>query len=121
MLEPRLASHIQIDMLKRRASQIGGFATIVHKGDPVSGAILILCVENGANPILYEKMPCLNPGAQSGSAWQIIWSDAIAAKGKSGTLDEYLDRRRTRDSDLWTIELDVAHHTRFDEIVDALG
>lgn len=120
-MEARLASHLQIAALKRLTAAEGGFVTIVHKGDAVSGAILILCVEHGRNPLLFEKMPNLAANAVSQADWQPIWSQDIAQKGRSGSLDDYLARRIARDSDLWVIELDIASHTQFDVIKHALG
>jgi len=117
VIEPRLASHMQIEALKRQTEQQGGFAVIVHKGDPVSGAILILCLEKGRYPKLFEKMPSLDGKPN----WQVIWSEELRDQGKAGELSAYIERRKARDSDLWMIELDVADQTLFNGIVSATG
>lgn len=114
MIEPRLASNVRIAALKRAVEAEGGFAMILKKGDPVSGAILIQCLEKGRNPRLYERMPSLD----GGSVWEIIWSEDI---DKKGNLSEYLDRRTSRDSDLWVIELDIADSERLDGLLAAMG
>ena len=46
------------------------------------------------------------------------YANGIAAKG---TLTEYLARRRSRDPDIWVIELDVANRAQFDAILGQLG
>ena len=97
----RLAANILIGALTRRVEQAGGFAMIIHRGDAVSGAILVQCLEKGEQTGLFERqadfrggyrlMPC-GPGADA---------DHL-------TLAQYIERRRRADPDMWVIELDVA-------------
>ncbi|ASR51102.1 DUF1491 family protein [Blastomonas fulva] len=117
MIEARLAAHIRIEALKRLTQAAGGFATLLSRGDPVAGAILIVRTVRGGDNGVLEGISALD----SGIAWQEIWSedeDTIAAKG---TLTEYLARRRSRDPDIWVIELDVANRAQFDAILGQLG
>lgn len=113
-MEPRLASHMRIGALKRAVEAEGGFAMILNKGDPVSGAILVQCLEKGRNPRLYERMPSFDDSPP----WELIWSQDT---DKKGTLSEYLERRTSRDSDLWIIELDIADSERLDGLLAAMG
>ncbi len=87
---------------------------ILHKGDPVSGAILVQTLEKGRNPRLYEQMPSLDDGP----VWYEIWSEEIENKGN---LQEYLERRFARDSDLWLIELDIADSERLTGLLQQIS
>jgi len=48
LIEPRLASGVQISALKRLAEAEGDFATVLKKGDATSGAILLIGQVRGA-------------------------------------------------------------------------
>tara|TARA_R110000772_G_scaffold59179_2_gene133997 strand:- start:3345 stop:3680 length:336 start_codon:yes stop_codon:yes gene_type:complete len=100
MIEPRLSSEMTVQALLRKVNQEGGFGVVIRKGDCISGAILIICLEKGKDPRLLEKMPSLD----GPSTWQLIWSQVT---DKKQDLNEYLDRRRGFDPDLWLIELDI--------------
>ncbi|GAA0476282.1 DUF1491 family protein [Parasphingorhabdus litoris] len=100
MIEPRLSAEMIVQSLLRRVNQNGGFGVVLRKGDRISGAILIICLEKGKDPRLLEKMPSLD----GPSTWQVIWPQDTE---KKQDLDEYLERRTGFDPDLWLIELDV--------------
>src|SRR3546814_6753613 len=55
-MSDRLTSRLLTSALIRRAGQEGGFATILRKGDGVAGTILLLCLEKGTEPGLFERM-----------------------------------------------------------------
>ncbi|WP_109356028.1 DUF1491 family protein [Sphingorhabdus sp. EL138] len=105
MIEPRLSAEMIVQSLLRKVNQEGGFAAVLRKGDRISGAILIICVEKGKDPRLLEKMPSLDGPA----TWQVIWPQSTDNKQN---LDGYLERRSRFDPDLWLIELDVADAER---------
>jgi hypothetical protein len=89
----------------RRASAQGDFGTVLHKGDPTSGAILLCTLIRGTNPIVFERFASMD--GQSG------WQKAMAGDAPSQTqVDDYLKRRTDRDPDLWLIELDTADQER---------
>lgn len=102
----RLTSTVLVSALVRRVNQEGGSAMILARGDETAGAILLLTYERGANPRFLERgvgpdgSPALLP---SGPA-------EIADEGEVTT---YWQRRRSRDSDLWVVELDIAGAERF--------
>ncbi len=100
MIEPRLSAEMIVQSLLRKVNQEGGFGAVLRKGDRISGAILIICVEKGKDPRLLEKMPSLD----GPSTWQVIWPQDTE---KQQNLDEYLKRRSGFDPDLWLIELDI--------------
>lgn len=105
MIEPRLSAEMTVQSLIRKIGQEGGFGTVIQRGDRISGAILILCVENGANLKVLEKMPTLDGPAQ----WQRIWPQDTE---KKEGIEDYLARRKRYDPDLWLIELDIPEAER---------
>lgn len=113
MIEPRLAAHIRIEALKRLTQAAGGFATLLARGDPLSGAILISLTVRGADHGVFEGMSDLDGSVQ----WQEIWSAQSSVSAGKGSLAEYIARRRARDPDIWVIELDVANRAQFDAIM----
>ena len=105
MIEPRLSAEMIVQSLLRKVNQEGGFGAVLRKGDRISGAILIICLEKGKDPRLLEKMPSLD----GPSTWQVVWPQGIE---KQQNLEEYLRRRSGFDPDLWLIELDIADAER---------
>ena len=73
---------------------------MLKKGDRISGAILIQCVEKGENPKLLENMPSLD-GLPN---WQPIWPQDTDNKQD---LHDYIAKRFQFDPDMWLIELDI--------------
>ncbi|CAN5417831.1 DUF1491 family protein [soil metagenome] len=105
-MNARLASHMLVGALVKRAGQAGGFAMILHRGDATSGVILVQCLEKGQKTGLFERVSTLAGGY------------ALAACGpqdaaESEQADAYVARRLRADPDLWLIELDVADAERF--------
>lgn len=108
--EPRLATHMVVSAMVRRLSAQGDFATVLHKGDPVAGSLLLLVRCKGQNPVLLEQFPVLGGAPE----WAPIASQNIDNEQQ---ITEYLDRRLTRDPDLWILELDVAFAERLDGLL----
>lgn len=100
MIEPRLSAEMKVQTLLRLVSQYGGFGAVLKKGDRISGAILIQCVEKGGNPKLLENMPSLDGQPN----WQQIWPQAT---DNNKELSEYITQRFRFDPDMWLIELDI--------------
>ena len=113
MIEPRLAAHMRIETLKRLTQGAGGFAMVLAKGDPVSGAILIARTIRGSENAVLESMSGLDGGVQ----WHETWDDVPATITRKGSQAEYIARRRSQDHDIWVIELDVANRAQFDAII----
>ena len=101
-----LASHMLISLLIRRVSAAGGFATVVRKGDRDAGAILILCTENGGNPVILEPRSTLRGGREWVPTGPPPDSDI-------GLQTQYFDRRMRNDPDIWILELDIAMAAQF--------
>ncbi len=105
MIEPRVATHILVNALQRAVFDRGGFATVLRKGDPIAGALLVQCSENGGNMRLIERMPSLNGPSR--------WERAGPAENSNILkIKEYLEKRFASDPDIWLIELDIAEAER---------
>jgi hypothetical protein len=102
----RLPAALEVSALTRQVSAAGGFAMVLAKGEPDSGAILVVIMENGANSRVYERMP----QADGSRVWHLAKKDD---RLNPQDFPDYLDRRRAQDSDLWIIELDVPQGERF--------
>ena len=109
MIEPRLASGVLISAIKRILEAEGDFATVLKKGDAVSGAILLIGQVRGVDPKLYERYSALD----GQSAWQTI--DLKDSNGVA--VQDYWKKRCARDPDLWVFELDVASGARLDRLL----
>lgn len=79
---------------------------VLAKGEPDSGSILVVLMENGANSRVYERMP-MSDGSRG---WHLAKQED---RLQPQEFAEYLARRRAQDSDLWIIELDVPQGERF--------
>ena len=99
----RLTSAMLVSALIRRVSAEGGNAAVLAKGDATAGAILLICVEKGVVKSVRERILDMT-GAY-------VW--AAVGPAEPDALNDYLDRRRARDADLWLVELDVANAERF--------
>ena len=111
-MEPRLSSSVLVSGLMRRAESEGGFATVLSKGDPTAGSILVVLLEKGGKPRFFERI--LQPDGRY--SWQQASGEAAENEEESR---RFLDRRLKFDPDMWLIELDIASSQRFaDEMND---
>ena len=109
-LEPRLATHMVVYALIRQFSATGDFATVLHKGDPIAGTLLLVSRIKGRNPALFEQFS----GANDTRNWQPVFNQDTDNEQK---ISDYLDRRIARDRDMWVLELDVAFAERLDGLL----
>ena len=97
MIEPRLASGVQISALKRLAEAEGDFATVLKKGDATSGAVVVKVATLDGKAQSFQRSYDLVQGAR-------VW--VTLAEGPEVDVDAVLARARARDPDLWVIELE---------------
>ena len=105
MSEVRLPAHLEVSGFIRRTQAEGGFAAVLHKGEPEAGTILLVLTENGLNSRVYERMPQID----GTPAWHCSKRQDT---DKPWEFSEYLERRGSQDRDLWIIELDIADGER---------
>jgi len=90
----------------RAVQQDGGFATVLAKGEPDAGTILVILAEKGADLRAFERVPQVSGERR--------WTLARAQDANDPQpFAEWLERRRSQDPDLWIIELDVPRGERF--------
>ena len=105
-MDTRLPAHLEVSGLLRAVQAAGGFAMVLHKGEREAGTIVVVCVENGANRRIFERMPSPDGDRQ----WTLVQAEDAE---NPQNIDEYLARRERQDPDLWIIELDIADGERF--------
>lgn len=105
-VDPRLTTQMLVGALRRRVEAAGGFASVLHKGDPISGVILIQTMDRGVRGGVFERVSNLNGGGALLRCGPALSDDPEA-------LDQYLARRRRADPDLWVVELDIPDAERF--------
>ena len=102
----RLPSAIEASGLIRNAQAAGDFATILRKGDPDRGALLLVIGSRGRHVACLERVLDFDEGYR--------WNRAGPDEGASSDeLRNFLEKRRRFDEDSWLIELDVAQPERF--------
>lgn len=106
MSEARLPAHLEVAGLVRQVNAAGGFATVLAKGEPDAGTIMVLTCCNSRDLRLYERMPQLD-GTR---AWTCVRQ---ADSSADSDFAEYVKRRQSQDNDLWIVELDIAGGERF--------
>lgn len=102
----QLATKIRATALLRVVQHAGGNATVIKRGDPDSGEILILCAEKGQITALFER----GQSVRGECEWVPVKAQVIDNKEE---IDKYLARRMGFDPDIWVIELDIPNAARF--------
>lgn len=113
-MEARLPAHVEVGGLIRLVQGEGGFATVLHKGEPDAGTICVVTIERGGIARAWERMPQADGTRQ----WQV--SKTQDAENKHD-FDDFLNRRTRQDPDLWIVELDIANGERFIGVKEMRG
>lgn len=90
----------------RQVQAEGGFGTIIARGDPDAGTVIVVLCDRGGEYRAYERMP----SAEGHRIWQ------CARRNNAESPDEFpqwLKKRSDQDNDLWIVELDIARGERF--------
>ncbi|WP_029623624.1 DUF1491 family protein [Sphingomonas sp. PAMC 26617] len=101
-----LPSGLLVSALLKRANDAGGMGMVRARGEPNSGAILLILNDNIGHSSIMER------------ALDQLGKPALVATGPADSAnvaerESYWRRRRDRDPDLWVIELDIASPERF--------
>jgi hypothetical protein len=102
----RLPSHVEVASIIRRAQADGDFATVLRKGDPERGSLLLLVSSRGRHVACLERVLSFDKG--------YVWQ--ASGPGESANPEEvaaFLAKRTRFDDDLWAVELDIAQPERF--------
>ena len=90
----------------RQVESSGGFAAIVKRGDPDSGALILLVATRGQNVALIER--------RMGPDFDYDWT--ISARPDDAEPEKFLElnpQHHWFDPDCWLIELDIADAEQF--------
>jgi hypothetical protein len=102
----RLPAHIEASGFLRGAEQAGGYGTIVRKGDPDRGALILVVASRG------RHFGCLERTLSSDGSYR--WKLVGPGPGDgTETIADWSQKRVNFDSDLWLIELDIPSPERF--------
>ena len=104
-MEARLTAALEVSALLRRAEALGGFGTVLGKGDEQRGTILIAVVERGSHRAFLERH--LRVDGRYG------WNPVGPAADESQKIANFISQRRRADPDQWVIELDIPGAERF--------
>jgi hypothetical protein len=102
----RLPAHLEVAAILRRAEAGGGFGTVLRKGDPERGSLLLVISSRGQHFACLERMLALD----GGYAWR---RSGPGDSASSTEVTEFIARRARFDEDAWAVELDIAEPERF--------
>ncbi len=102
----RLPAQLEAAGLLRRAEAEGGFGTILRKGDPDRGALLLFVARRGEHAACLER----TLGPDGAYRWHMV---GPAAGADYAALADWSQKRIRFDEDLWLIELDIPDPQRF--------
>lgn len=89
----------------RRAETLGGFGTVLNRGDPERGAIILAVTERGLHHALLER--------RLGLTGRYAWGLTGPKSADSTEVAQYLARARRNDPDCWILELDIPSAEQF--------
>ena len=99
MTEPRLKTTIWVAALIRRAQLSGASAFVARKGEPDSGAVIVkIALLNGTARVWSSSY-----GREGQRRWMRATGADVVADADA---EAYVARARSRDSDLWVIEIE---------------
>lgn len=105
-MQARLPAHLEVSGLLRAAQADGDFGMVLNKGERDGGTILVVLLDNQGLGVLFERMP----SADGSRKWLSVKTQVIDNKME---FEDYLDRRKQQDPDVWIVELTVADRERF--------
>jgi len=114
LVNDRLPAHLEVGSIIRRAAASGEFATVIKKGDPERGSLLLLIASRGSHVACLERVLAMDGGYR----WQAV---GPAESASSADVTEFLARRARFDEDSWALELDIADPERFVAETTGLG
>ena len=106
MTDARLPTHLEVGGLIRTVQQEGGFATVIARGEPDAGTIMIILADRTEPQRAFERVP----QASGERCWTLTRTEDPADRADFA---EWLERRRSQDPDLWIVELDILQGERF--------
>ena len=106
----RLPAALEASAMIRLAEAGGGFGMVLHRGEPDSGTIIIVILDNQGFGQIQAKAYERLPKADGTRGWALAKSQDPENKQE---FENYLTRRIAQDRDLWVVELTIAEGERF--------
>lgn len=100
-MSERLPTAIVVSALLRRVNDSGGMGAVLAKGDAQGGGVLAIVVDRDGPLRVFERGVGLDGRS------------ALIESTPSDGVDHYWRWRRSRDPDLWVVELDSPNVERF--------
>jgi hypothetical protein len=100
-----LSTDIWVAALIRRAQLAGAFATVGMKGDPRAGSVLVKAVNQRTGEARLYAEATRGDGER-------VWMQPRPGEAEQG-LDQYAERARRIDPDLWLVEIEDSHGRHF--------
>lgn len=110
MTSPRLPAAVEVSALMRLAEASGGFAVIVRKGEPDSGTVLVVMLDNQGFGLSLGRVFERLPRPDGTRKWSLARAQDPENKQE---FEAYINRRVAQDPDLWVVELTIADGERF--------
>jgi len=98
-MEPRIKAAIWVQMALRMGAQDGRYGTVIRKGDPDAGGVLVVLHGREGLSVLSQIR-----GADGELAWLRATGAAPVDQAKA---DEYVARQLRFDPDLWVLEFEA--------------
>lgn len=102
----RLTTSLFTNALLREVHARGGNGAVIRKGDPTSGALLLVCAEKGQVTGVYDYV-------LGASGQYVLTNISSPTQDSVEAVDALCARRQQFDPDLWIVELDIANAERF--------
>ena len=112
-MSDRLPAKLEVAALIRRTESEGGFASVLHRGDPDRGAISLLITQRGRAAALLER--------RMAADFTYRWSNVMDGDAISSLSADWVETKSHIDPDCWLVELDIADAERFIAETTALG
>ena len=105
MSSARLPAHIEVSAILRQLEASGDFATILRKGDPDRGSLLLVITSRGRHVAILERVLEISG--------DYVWHQRPAGESLETGVPGFLAKRARFDEDFWALELDIADPERF--------
>jgi hypothetical protein len=99
MTPPKLKSALWVQAVVRRCDLVAVPAMVLRKGDPDSGAILVKLLARDRTCTVLTQTRTLDGEL-------VLMRGTGPAPVDEGTADAYIERQRSRDPDLWVVEIE---------------
>lgn len=113
-MSDRLPAGLEAASIVRRVEQGGDFATLLKRGDPDRGSIVLVVTSRGRHVAILERML----SADGAYRWN---RSGPGESSESQEVAAFLQKRARFDPDSWAIELDIVNPERFIAETTAAG